>query len=123
MFVVYFVSITTIGGVLTDWTNDGLFGDGWHLFGIGTSEYEDACADYAKQNIWTQSVISELQNAADAGAIGAEDILGAAASGDYAGFEDAYGSYGASVAEAGFDISDLVVFFFRQSLIIVPMYR
>ncbi len=108
MFVVYFVSITTIGGVLTDWTNDGLFGDGWHLFGIGTSEYEDACADYAKQNIWTQSVISELQNAADAGAIGAEDILGAAASGDYAGFEDAYGSYGASVAEAGFDISDLV---------------
>ena len=108
MFVVYFVSITTIGGVLTDWTNDGLFGDGWHLFGIGTSEYEDACADYAKQNIWTQSVISELQNAADAGAIGAEDILSAAASGDYAGFEDAYGSYGASVAEAGFDISDLV---------------
>ncbi len=108
MFVVYFVSITTIGGVLTDWTNDGLFGEGWHLFGIGKSEYEDACADYAKQNIWTQSVISELQNAADAGAIGAEDILGAAASGDYAGFEDAYGSYGASVAEAGFDISDLV---------------
>ena len=31
----------------TDWANDGLFGDGWHLFGIGTSAYEDADGEYA----------------------------------------------------------------------------
>ena len=32
MFLVYFISVTTIGTWATDWTNDGLFGDGWHLF-------------------------------------------------------------------------------------------
>ena len=31
MFLVYFISVTTIGTWATDWTNDGLFGDGWHL--------------------------------------------------------------------------------------------
>lgn len=34
MFIVYFVSVTTVGSWATDWTNDCLFGDGWHLFGI-----------------------------------------------------------------------------------------
>lgn len=42
MFLVYFVSITTIGGWANDWVNNGVFGDGWHLFGIGTSSYEEA---------------------------------------------------------------------------------
>ena len=42
MFVVYFVSVTTVGGWATDWANDGVFGDGWHLFGIGSSAYEEA---------------------------------------------------------------------------------
>ena len=34
MFVVYFVSVTTVGTWATDWANEGVFGDGWHLFGI-----------------------------------------------------------------------------------------
>ncbi len=34
MFLVYFISVTTIGTWATDWANDGVFGDGWHLFGI-----------------------------------------------------------------------------------------
>jgi ferrous iron transport protein B len=34
MFLVYFVSVTTVGTIVTDWTNDGLFGDGWSFFGI-----------------------------------------------------------------------------------------
>ncbi len=37
MFLVYFLSVTTVGTWATDWANDGLFGDGWHLFGIGSS--------------------------------------------------------------------------------------
>ena len=36
MFIVYFVSVTTVGTWATDWANDGVFGDGWHLFGIGS---------------------------------------------------------------------------------------
>ncbi len=34
MFIVYYVSISTVGGWATDWVNDGVFSDGWHLFGI-----------------------------------------------------------------------------------------
>lgn len=48
MFIVYFVSITTVGSWATDWANDGVFGDGWHLFGAGSSEYEQAVDEYAK---------------------------------------------------------------------------
>ncbi|MDR1412203.1 MAG: ferrous iron transporter B [Spirochaetaceae bacterium] len=35
IFFIYFVSVTTVGTWVTDWTNDGLFGDGWHLAGGG----------------------------------------------------------------------------------------
>ncbi|MDR2670803.1 MAG: ferrous iron transport protein B [Oscillospiraceae bacterium] len=33
MFIVYFVSVTSVGTLVTDWANDGVFGEGWHLFG------------------------------------------------------------------------------------------
>ena len=46
MFLVYYISMVTVGSAATDWANDGLFGDGWHLFGIGSGEYEDAGAAY-----------------------------------------------------------------------------
>ena len=47
MFLIYYISVSTIGTIATDWANDGLFGDGWHLFGIGSSQYEQAAEDYA----------------------------------------------------------------------------
>lgn len=34
MFVVYYVTVTTIGTACTDWVNEGLFGEGWNWFGI-----------------------------------------------------------------------------------------
>lgn len=34
MFIVYYVSVTTVGGWATDWVNDGVFGEGWSLFGL-----------------------------------------------------------------------------------------
>ena len=46
MFIVYYVSVTTVGTVATDWANDGVFGDGWHLFGIGSSAYSDVADEY-----------------------------------------------------------------------------
>lgn len=45
MFLIYFISVTTVGTWATDWANDGLFGDGFHLFGIGTSAYEDGSVE------------------------------------------------------------------------------
>lgn len=46
MFIVYFVSVTTVGSWATDWANDGLFGDGWYLLGIGSGAYEEASAEF-----------------------------------------------------------------------------
>ena len=46
MFLVYWISMVGIGASATDWANDGLFGDGWHLFGIGTSAYEEEAENY-----------------------------------------------------------------------------
>ena len=46
MFIVYFISVTTVGTWATDWANDGVFGDGWYLFGIGSNEYETVAGDH-----------------------------------------------------------------------------
>ena len=40
MFFVYWIAMVGVGASATDWANDGLFGDGWHLFGNGTKAYE-----------------------------------------------------------------------------------
>lgn len=50
MFLVYYISMVTVGSAATDWANDGLFGDGWHLLGIGTSSYNDAADEYGDTN-------------------------------------------------------------------------
>ena len=105
MVLVYFISVTTVGGWVTDWTNDGLFGDGFHLFGMGTSEYEDAINEYAEENVWTDEMISTVQDAVDSGVIGADALLADIEDGDFATFDEDYGSYADSLAEAGYDIS------------------
>ncbi|MBP5519646.1 MAG: ferrous iron transporter B [Treponema sp.] len=58
MWLVYYVAMVTIGTAATDWTNDNLFGDGWHLFGIGTSAYEQACEEYGD----TSAILEALEN-------------------------------------------------------------
>ncbi len=59
MWLVYYVSMVTIGSAATDWANDGLFGDGWHLFGIGSGAYEEAVEEYGDT--------AEILEALDAG--------------------------------------------------------
>ena len=46
MFAVYWIAMVAVGAPATDWANDGLFGDGYHLFGNGTAEYEEAVERY-----------------------------------------------------------------------------
>ncbi len=46
MFAVYWIAMVAVGAPATDWANDGLFGDGYHLFGIGTAQYEEAAERY-----------------------------------------------------------------------------
>ena len=44
MFLVYYISVSTVGTIVTDWANDGLFGDGW-LY-TGTEQYEAAVEEF-----------------------------------------------------------------------------
>lgn len=106
MFIVYYISVTTVGTFVTDWTNDGLFGDGFHLFGIGNSAYEEAITDYAVENVWTDEIVSKVEAAEAAGVIGADEILGAIEDEDFGGFEEAFDTYADSLAEGGFDIAE-----------------
>ena len=48
MYLVYYISMVTVGSAATDWANDGLFGDGWHLFGIGSAQYEEVSEEFGK---------------------------------------------------------------------------
>lgn len=48
MFLVYYIAMSTVGAWCTDWTNDNLFGDGFHLFGIGTSAYEEKADEFGE---------------------------------------------------------------------------
>ena len=108
MFIVYYISVTTVGTWATDWANDGVFGDGWHLFGIGSSQYEEEMNEYAIENVWTDDVVKTIDSAVEAGVIGAEDVKGAIDDGDYAAFDEAFGTYGDSLAEEGFDVSEQI---------------
>lgn len=108
MIIVYFVSVTSVGTLVTDWTNDGLFGDGWHLFGIGTSDFEAAQDEFAAENIFTDEVKATVAKAQAAGVIGADEIMEAIECGAFGDFDEAYGSYGDELAEQGFDISETV---------------
>ncbi|MCD7903989.1 MAG: ferrous iron transport protein B [Clostridiales bacterium] len=73
MIIVYYISVTTVGGIATDWANDGLFGfdgDGWHLFGIGTSAYEEAAGDFDT----AQAEIEAFVEAAEEAGIDTEEF-------------------------------------------------
>ena len=51
MFLVYYIAMVGVGAASTDWANDGLFGDGWHLFGIGTAQYEEVAEAYGDASL------------------------------------------------------------------------
>ena len=72
MFLVYYISMVTVGSAATDWANDGLFGDGWHLFGIGSKSYEEAAEAYGDSDLIIDAFTSEYGNDDIAAALDAE---------------------------------------------------
>ena len=59
MYIVYYISVTTIGTYVTDWTNDGLFGDGFYLFGNGRAAYEEANEAYTLETQKIDAFLAE----------------------------------------------------------------
>ena len=67
MIIVYYISVTSVGTLATDWTNDGLFGDGWYLLGIGRADLDEATDDWAEETLFEneqiKAVIDEIGRA------------------------------------------------------------
>ncbi len=72
MFLVYFISMQTVGSAATDWANDGLFGDGWHLLGIGTAQSEEAAERYGDTDDIISAFVDKYGNDDIANALDAE---------------------------------------------------
>ncbi len=73
MFLVYYIAMVTVGSAATDWANDGLFGDGWHLFGIGSGDYETAAKNYGDSDAIISAFMDEYGDEEMAAAIDLED--------------------------------------------------
>ena len=103
MFLVYFIAVTTVGTWTTDFMNDKLFGDGFHLFGIsGNSDgvtYDDALESHASALWNTEGLGDVLASASNAGVAGADEVLSAFEDQDFGAFSEAYGTYGAALME------------------------
>lgn len=98
MFLVYYISMVTVGAAATDWANDCLFGDGFHLFGIGSSDTVDAEEEYGD----TDAIIAGgLEFAASKGI----DVSAAESAIDVEseGFDAAFAADQINLIAAGFD--------------------
>jgi ferrous iron transport protein B len=71
MFIVYFISISSVGTLATDWANDGVFGDGWYIGG-GAEQYEEAAGEFDS----SQEAIKAYLLAANEADIDIEGVLG-----------------------------------------------
>ena len=69
MFLVYFISMQTVGVGFTDWANDGLFGDGFHLVGIGSAEAQEAAKKYGDTDAILAGAIKKYGSDAIADAV------------------------------------------------------
>ena len=117
MWFVYYVSVSTVGDWATTWANDGVFGDGWHLFGIGTAAYEEAAEEYAVEAAKIEAYIAaaseqgidasvfEAEEPDEAGIAAFEEAAGAAGVEAVAEIEDEEGNITASIPVAVSDFA------------------
>ncbi len=105
MFIVYYISVTTVGTWVTDWTNDGLFGDGFHLFGI-SGDYDEETEKWADKYVFTDELCAIIDSAENADISGYDDVADAVSDRDFGAFEEAYGSYADAFDEKGFNLEE-----------------
>ena len=61
MFLVYWIAMVGVGAPATDWANDGLFGDGWHLLGIGSGDTADAEEEYGDTDAIIEGLLAKAE--------------------------------------------------------------
>ncbi len=77
MFLVYYISMVTVGSAATDWANDGVFGDGWHLLGIGTKQYEEVDEEHSNALNAVAAFLPDLDTDSESDDFNADEALAA----------------------------------------------
>ena len=105
MYAVYWIAMTAFGASATDFTNDQIFGDGWYLFGIGRSGYEEMVDEWAGENVFVGDVKAVIDAAADNDVTGAENLQADFEDADFGAFEEDYGFYADELEENGYELN------------------
>ena len=105
MWLVYYIAMLTLGTSATDWTNDGLFGDGWYLLGIGQSKYDEQVDEWAGESVFVDEVKAVIDSAVEADIAGADNLQGDFEEADFGAFEEDFGFYADEFDEKGFDLA------------------
>ena len=118
MFIVYYVSISTVGTAFTNWVNNGVFGEGWHFLGMGDKEYTEDYEDYGAENFFNREEIGTMLREAEKtekevshGQTTAARTLRVDFFADQPSLETFtahYETYGAAVVALGYDLDTLV---------------
>ena len=105
MYAVYWIAMTAFGASATDFTNDQIFGDGWYLFGIGRSGYEEMVDEWAGETVFVDDVKAVIDAAADNDVTGAENLQADFEDADFGAFEEDYGFYADELEENGYELN------------------
>ena len=105
MYAVYWIAMTAFGANMTDFTNDQIFGDGWYLFGIGRSNYEEMVDEWAGETVFVDGVKAIIDEAADNDVTGAENLQGDFEEADFGAFEEDFGFFADEFDENGYDLA------------------
>ena len=92
MFLVYYISVSTVGSVATDWANDGVFGDGWYL-GSGQEQFDEVSEEFesAQESVDAFEAAAEEEDLDPASETFIEDAEAAGLTATYESYNDETG--------------------------------
>lgn len=92
MFLVYYISVSTVGSVATDWANDGVFGDGWYL-GTGQEQFDEVSEEFegAQESVDAFEAAAEEEGLDPASETFVEDAEAAGLTATYESYDDESG--------------------------------
>ena len=102
MFLVYYISVSTVGTIATDWANDGVFGDGWYL-GSGQEQFDEVSEEFesAQESVDAFEAAAEEEDLDPASETFIEDAEAAGLTATYELYDDETGENETVEVDAG----------------------
>lgn len=102
MFLVYYISVSTVGTIATDWANDGVFGDGWYL-GSGQEQFDEVSEEFesAQESVDAFEAAAEEEDLDPASETFVEDAEAAGLTATYESYDDETGENETVEVDAG----------------------